>query len=142
MNQKEVNKYVSLETALSYHGILPQETFSDTYIFRESSKPKNLDARISETLPDNLFFGFYKLEGKDIWIAEPEKAFLDLVYYKNLREEEIDFEQFDLSLLSPSKLDDYSKKMGLNYRLLIKAYLNKYPVPSRFGYEIPKDLAA
>jgi len=144
MEAKKVDRYVSFEAVLGYYNIISQETYSDTCAVRQSAKTESLDSQIDRILPDNLFFGYRPMEigKKTHYVADPEKAFLDLVYYKTSKNEPVDFEQFDLSLLSHSKLEEYAQKMGFEYKLIIGQYLKKHPVPSQFGYKIPKELAA
>jgi len=78
--------YVSLETALSFYGFIPEAVFLTTSV--SSRKTIEFDTKLGvysyKSIKENLFFG-YKLLDFDksiIKIAEPEKAILDFLYLK------------------------------------------------------------
>lgn len=76
--------YISLETALSYYGFIPEGVFAITAI--TTSKPRRMyageNAFIYQNVKPQLFFG-YKIIHYNNWpitFAEPEKAILDYLY--------------------------------------------------------------
>ena len=79
--------YVSLEAALSYHGMIPEAVFTTTSI--TSARPVlhrtplgDFDYRHVST---GLFWGYRSVEvapGVSALVARPEKALLDLVYLR------------------------------------------------------------
>lgn len=76
--------YVSLYSALSWYGFIPEGVFTVTSI--TTSKTNRFDTPVGhfsyQSVKPELFFG-YRLEpfGKYVFkMAEPEKAFLDLLY--------------------------------------------------------------
>lgn len=78
--------YISLETALSYYGIIPEQTFVIQSV--SARKTKQLSWRnhhfVWHTIQERLFLD-YKLIlfGKfQISIASPEKALIDLLYLR------------------------------------------------------------
>lgn len=105
--------YVSLESALSRHGILSQipqvltcvttnlprvfKTFLGTIEYRQVKK--------------GYFFGFIKEAG--FYLAEPEKALLDLLYLDKSKRTLHRYSELALKGLSPKKLDNYASKMAL-----------------------------
>jgi len=77
--------YVSLESALNYHGIIPDVPFSVTSVTTKKTQEfKNkFGLFIYRSLKSELFFGWQELEvGKNQFykIANPEKALFDFVY--------------------------------------------------------------
>jgi predicted transcriptional regulator of viral defense system len=77
--------YLSLEYALSKHGILSQNVFTYTLISTKLPYIYRTNENIFEfhQVKRSLFWGYQK-EGF-VQIAEPEKALLDLVYIKVVR---------------------------------------------------------
>ena len=77
--------YVSLETALSYYGLIPEGVYSMTSVStKKTSRFKTpITSFIYRNIKPELFFG-YRLEkygGQRFKMAEIEKAFLDYVYF-------------------------------------------------------------
>lgn len=108
--------YVSLETALSYYSIIPEVSMAVTSITtKPTRKFKNKHGLFTyHTVKPAAFGGYYveKSRGFDILIAEPEKALVDLLYFKTYRNKKID--------LGPERLD---KKIALK---LNKKKIEKY----------------
>jgi hypothetical protein len=59
-------------------------------------------------LKQELFFGFTHEEG--LYVAEPEKALLDLVYLRSLGKAAIPSEEMDLRSLSEKTLGEYAMR--------------------------------
>jgi hypothetical protein len=57
-------------------------------------------------LKRELFFGFTHEEG--LYVAEPEKALLDLVYFRSFGKTAIPLDEIDLKSLSRQTLDEYA----------------------------------
>jgi predicted transcriptional regulator of viral defense system len=78
--------YISLETALSYYGLIPEAVFNITSVC--TKKTTIFDTKYASfqysKLKNSLFFGYTLLNNKNmtIKIAEPEKVILDLFYLK------------------------------------------------------------
>ncbi len=76
--------YVSLESALSYHQLIPEGVFSVTSV--SSLVTRSFDTPLGRFvfrhLRPELFFGYQLLEfdGQRIKMAEPEKVILDYLY--------------------------------------------------------------
>lgn len=77
--------YISLESALSFHHIIPEQSFTITAITTlktiEYNTPKGIFSY--KTIKPNLFFGYtiiLQKKGRSVLIAEPEKALLDFLY--------------------------------------------------------------
>ncbi|MDD4013239.1 MAG: hypothetical protein PHW14_03505 [Candidatus Omnitrophica bacterium] len=78
--------YVSFETALSYHGLIPESVYGITSAStRKTSRfDTEIGAFIYRTIRPKLYFGFeYVGNGsRYLKMASPEKAILDLLYIK------------------------------------------------------------
>lgn len=106
--------YVSLESALSFHGILPQFPYSITSITTARTEEvdyKDKKFEFSHVKKD-YFFGFEKKN--DFLIAGPEKALLDQLYFVSKDLRSIHIEDLDLSPIDSdrfeSMLDDIKFK--------------------------------
>ncbi len=123
--------YVSLETALSNYSIIPEVSMAVTSITTKPTRQfKNVHGLfIYHTLRPEFFTGYYiEKQGKfEIFIAEPEKALIDFIYFKtyrnkkfNLQEERLDFDI--ISSFNKKKLKKYIKQYNLKLEEL-NAYL-------------------
>jgi predicted transcriptional regulator of viral defense system len=92
--------YLSFESALSRLGVLNLVPYSLT--FATSGKTKSLDLlgrRVDyRYVKDGLYFGFDLADG--FYIARPEKALLDLVYFASFGKASLPLEELDLKTLS------------------------------------------
>lgn len=81
--------YVSLNTALSHYGIIPEVVYAITSIttkaFREFNTPRG--SFIYQQIKKEVFtgYGLKELENDKILIAEPEKALADYLYFVDLK---------------------------------------------------------
>jgi predicted transcriptional regulator of viral defense system len=118
--------YVSLETALAHHGLIPEAVFS---IFSVStSKTKSLAVSLDggetkffyKKIKKGFFFG-YSLEKKGNFsylVADPEKAVLDFLYFREDLRTRDDFFELRLNqklareILNSRKMNKYLKIAG------------------------------
>lgn len=121
-NFLNTSSYISLESALSFYGILAQFPYTITSVTVD--KPKRIIFREKEYefshINPKYFFGFIKRN--NFLIASPEKALLDELYFaaKNLRK--VDIKELDLSKIDKLRL----KKMSQDYKLIpLKILLDK-----------------
>lgn len=119
--------YISLESALSFYGIITGFSYQITSI--TVKKPKTISLENKEyqysRLTRELFFGFEKKE--DFLIAEKEKALFDYLYfaYKGLRT--LDSDEFDLSEINKKRLAFYIEKIkNKSFLKFIKKYHYDY----------------
>lgn len=104
--------YVSLESALSFYGIITGFSYQITSLARKKARVfriDNKDFQYSRVSP-GLFWGYEKKE--NFLIAEPEKALLDYLYFglKGLRN--LNFDEFDLKGIDKQKLVIDAKKLN------------------------------
>ncbi len=77
--------YVSLETALAHHGLIPEAVFVCTAVTvgRTGLRQTPFGAFVYRHIKDELFWGYESTPlpgGRDALVALPEKALLDLAY--------------------------------------------------------------
>jgi predicted transcriptional regulator of viral defense system len=76
--------YISLETALSYYGLIPENVYGITSV--STRRTYSFNTKIAKftyhSIKPSLFFGYDIIEygGKSFKIARPEKAILDYFY--------------------------------------------------------------
>jgi len=79
------NSYVSLQSALSYHGIIPEHVPVVTSVTtgRPESRDTPLGSFLFRHIGVKLFTGYRQVEifqGQRVFLASPEKALLDLIH--------------------------------------------------------------
>jgi len=95
--------YISLETALNLHGVLPDIPASITSITTVTPNAFSTERGIFSysRIRKDLYFGYQTIPGKNglsYDLADPEKALLDLIYIRKLRnlmEMRVDFENIN-----------------------------------------------
>ncbi|MBI4377665.1 MAG: hypothetical protein HY578_01065 [Nitrospinae bacterium] len=102
--------YLSFESALSQYGILTLIPYTLTFATTRKTRRYTIEGRDVEfrQLKKDLFWG-YEIKG-GIYIAKPEKAFLDLVYFASRGKTSIDLDEVNLAKFSKSNLRKFSKK--------------------------------
>ncbi|MBN1897697.1 MAG: hypothetical protein JW827_02885, partial [Spirochaetes bacterium] len=117
--------YVSLEFALNHYGLIPEAAGSFTCITTNKTKTfKNqLGVFIYHRIKKHYFFGFTKnqsADGHDYFLAQPEKAVLDFIYYtvpakeSDLRSVLLDNYRFqNLDILNNARLNEYASRFDV-----------------------------
>jgi predicted transcriptional regulator of viral defense system len=84
-NALKAPSYVSLQSALSWHGLIPEFVPAITAV--TTARPQILPTPLGRFeyrhISSDLFWGFQRVElpaRQEAFVADPEKAFLDLVY--------------------------------------------------------------
>ena len=119
--------YISLEFALAHFGIIPEAVYTITSVTTKTTRQfKALDLVFTyQKIKVEAFCGYRpeKINGQTILIAEPEKAFVDYLYFISLEKREAG-ERIDLKKLSKKKVFEYAsffKRKTLN-KLIKKIY--------------------
>lgn len=103
--------YISLETALSYYGIIPETVYSITSITAKATREfEAFGMSFSYTsIKQKAFEGYTvkKEDDKTFFIAEPEKALADYLYLVSLGKKTWN-DRFYLKNISRKKLNDYA----------------------------------
>jgi predicted transcriptional regulator of viral defense system len=129
--------YVSLQSALSYHGAIPESVQSVTSVTtgRPGRHETALGHFIYRHLSPNLFWGYREVklgEEGSAYVALPEKALLDLFYLTSGRVSTSFVRELRLApdVLDPRNLQDFAKRAakpkliraaGLTVRILQEA---------------------
>ena len=113
--------YLSFESALSRYGILNLVPYTLTFATSRKTKRSVIEGRDVEfrQIKKDLFWG-YEMQG-GIYVARPEKAFLDLVYLASRGIASIDLDEINLKKLSMTTVKEFSKR----YPEYTRVYLNK-----------------
>lgn len=105
--------YITLESALSFYGIMTGFPYQITSAATRKTKTYNFEGKEYQyyQLKKELFWGYEKKE--NFLLAEPEKAMVDFLYFafKGLRR--WDKDEFDLSSLNRQKLIYYFKMIQI-----------------------------
>lgn len=104
--------YVSLEYAMMYYGIIPETVYTITSVTTKSTREFVIN-NISYTyrkIKKDAFKGYLRksIDGNIVLIAEPEKAFVDYLYFVDLGQKVV-YDRIDVSKLSKNKLIEYTK---------------------------------
>jgi len=128
--------YISLETALSFYGFIPEGVFLTSSIstLKTNSFDNYLGVFKYKSIKRNCFFGYKIIETKNakFKIAEAEKAILDFLYFNKSISKYIDIEAFRLNKKNIVNTIDYNKITNyailFNSKILIKrlSLLKKY----------------
>lgn len=117
--------YISLEKALNIHGILPQTVYTYTLVTADSPHSYCVNQTIFEYHHIHLpyFFGF-KVSNQHIYLADPEKALLDFLYFRYFREKLTNrqpvlslLDDMDFEIMNKSRFLSYAQKMNLNNKI-------------------------
>ena len=123
--------YISMEYALSKHGILSQTVYTLTLVTTKLPYVYRTEEAVYEyhQISKNLFWG-YKKDGM-VKIAEPEKALLDFIYIRYDKNRDLDIQgikslinDMDIKELDSKKLRMYSKKFPLKTRKVVHSILS------------------
>jgi len=118
--------YLSFESALSRYGILNLVPYTLTFATPRKTKRSVIEGRDVEfrQIKRGLFWGYNMQKG--IYVAKPEKGFLDLAYLASRGLAAIDLDEIDAKKLSMEMLSKYLKK----YPSYTQRYVKKlFPKP-------------
>jgi predicted transcriptional regulator of viral defense system len=116
-----IPNYLSFESALLRYGILNLVPYSLTFATTKKTKRLTVEGRDIEfrQIKKELFWGFEMQDG--IYVAKPEKAFLDLVYLASRGIASLDLDELDTKKLSITKVKEFSKR----FPIYTQKYLDK-----------------
>jgi predicted transcriptional regulator of viral defense system len=102
--------YVSLESALNFHGILSQFPYEVASITPRKPTAKTSNGKTFRyvRIKSTLFWGYEPVHG--FLIAQPEKALLDLLYLQSKGLALAHTDEMDLSRLDKTRLVAYTKQ--------------------------------
>src|SRR3989344_8464125 len=112
--------YISFESALSKYGIINQGLYKLTLATTRHSKKiklNGIECDYSKLKPE-LFFGFNLVGGT--YIAEPEKAFLDVLYLVSLGKKPKNHQGWHTEELDKNKIKKYLPPFGQAVKNLVQ----------------------
>jgi len=116
--------YISFETALASYGIIPEVVYSVVSATTKSTREFTFEETVFKYLKikSQAFTGYVKKD--NYFIAEPEKAFVDYLYFVAIEGKTLNT-RLDLSKLSQKKVRHYVKLFESKplYNLLKKVYV-------------------
>ena len=123
--QLYIPNYLSFESALAKYGVLNLIPYTVTFATTRKTRKYILQKQEVEfrQIAPELFFGFEMRNG--IYIASPEKAFLDELYFVARGKATLDFDELDIKKLSTKILEDYSKRFPAYVRSKMENMINK-----------------
>lgn len=114
-NQLYKPSYLSLESALSYYGLIPESVFSVISVTTKTTREFEAgDHRyLYRTIKRRAFGGYRSIEigGEPILIAEREKALADYLYFVFLKRTPLN-ERLSLTGINKRELQNYLKAFG------------------------------
>ena len=117
-NLLERPSYVSLESALSHHGVIPEAVFATTSV--TTARAGEFNTQVGRYAYRHigmpLFWGYVAetIGGAEVLVARPEKALLDLVYFRTGADQPSFLEalRLDTGKLDQPVLDDMARRIG------------------------------
>lgn len=107
--------YISLESALSYHRVIPETVYEITSVTPKSTRRFETLGKVFtyHTIKKAAFTGYVVEKGKgfSFIIAEPEKAFVDALYLRMLAGKK-PIQRFDKEKINRSKAARYAQLFG------------------------------
>jgi predicted transcriptional regulator of viral defense system len=105
--------YISFDTAMSFHGIIPETIYSVTSATPKTSRELEANGISYDyhKIKKEAYGGYEPIKylDKTILMAEPEKAIADYLYFVALNERGLYYERIDLSKINKGKLLKYVK---------------------------------
>ena len=122
--QLYIPNYLSFESALAKYGVLNLIPYTLTFATTRKTRKYTLRKQEIEfrQVSAELFFGFEMKNG--MYIALPEKAFLDEVYFVARGKAALDFDEVDIKKLSSKTLKNYSKRFPAYVQRYIEKTIN------------------
>ena len=115
--------YISLHSALSFYGIIPEEVVQLTSVstLKTATFKNEFGTFQYQNVKESLFFGYEikpLADGRGVLMATPEKAILDLLYLNSYYKTEQDMEELRLDEdylqndLDSERLFDYASRFA------------------------------
>ena len=110
-NAISLPSYVSLEFALSYHGVIPETVYEMTSITTKSTRRFHVLGKdyVYRSVRRKAFTGYAtgQQQGFRFSIADAEKAFVDAAFFR-MYDELSPLSRFDKTKLDPKKVERYA----------------------------------
>lgn len=104
--------YVSLDTALSYYGMIPETVYSVTSVSTKTTREFTTPWLVFsyQKIKRQAFTGYRPMEidGATVFIAEPEKALVDFLYFVDLKQRLLN-DRLDLRKISLQRALEFAE---------------------------------
>jgi len=123
-NILQVPSYISLMTALSFYEYttqVQQKFIESISLYRTFIKDIEGVVFNYSKIKNDFYFGFYKKN--NIFIAYPEKAFIDSLYLNYLGKYNLDISSLNLEKIDKESYEDILKRYPLNFKIYCKRYI-------------------
>lgn len=129
-NKLVIPSYVSLDTALSYHNLMPETVYAVTSVTSKATKEFDVNgvAYTYQKIKVEAYTGYElkNVNGQNIYMADPEKAVSDLLYFvylgKRLYNDRLEWKRINfnkvkyyLGLFENKNLIKFAKKIHQKY---------------------------
>ena len=128
--------YISLDTALSHYGLIPESIYGITSVVPKTTRTFKVQgvAYYYFRVKKEVYTGYQPIKygSTVILMAEPEKALADYLYFVDLKKRGLHYERLDLKKVNRTKLMNFVKlykKKGM-LKLVEKIYA-EYRKPKR-----------
>lgn len=105
--------YISFETALSFHKMIPETIYPIISATSKISRNFNVQGTqfIYKKIKQNAYAGYTPTKYLDqiVFLAEPEKSLVDYLYFVDLGKCQFSYERLDLKNINELKLNSYAK---------------------------------
>lgn len=124
--------YISMEWALRYYQLIPEEVYAFTSVSTRKTKQFNnqLGVFYNRQIKRELFWGFHTIEinGRNIFIATPEKTMIDFLYFNKHKFSQdpkiLETYRFqNLESLDKNRIAEYSEKLDRKLLQLLNKFL-------------------
>jgi len=108
--------YISFDTAMSFHHLIPETIYSVTCATTRTTREfiANGVAYRYHRIKKNAYTGYkpIKYDYQVVLMAEPEKALADYLYYVGMKRRGLYYERLDLKKINKNKLIKYVRLFG------------------------------
>lgn len=122
--------YVSLASALSYYGLIPESVYSVTSVTTKSTREFKSDGMlyVYHTIKNSAFRGYRGVEisGETVLLAEKEKALADYLYFVFLKKERLNT-RLNLRGINKKLLEQYLR--NFKNKRFIDWYRHDFKIP-------------
>lgn len=105
--------YISLDTALSFHHVIPETIYAITSVTTKATREFTAaGVRFTyQKIKQAVYTGYKSVVylGETILMAEPEKALADYLYFIDLHQRSLQYERMDMKKIIQNKLFRYVK---------------------------------
>lgn len=135
-NRLYAPSYISFDTALSFHGLIPETIYAVTSATTKGTREFTVQNVLFEyhKLKKQTYTGYKPIKYLDAtcFMADPEKALADYLYFVALDQRGLHYERLDLGKIKKEKLMQYVRLFGRpQMNELIQKIYDEFRKPKR-----------